>query len=66
MRNNRRSAYGREGTTANEHLEHSEVHKARSKKSGGLVALKKIIMHNEKDGVSSRGPCMKICVIMLT
>ncbi|KAK8047241.1 hypothetical protein PG996_015305 [Apiospora saccharicola] len=28
----------------------SEVHKARSKKSGSLVALKKIIMHNEKDG----------------
>ncbi|KAK8001419.1 hypothetical protein PG991_013641 [Apiospora marii] len=27
-----------------------EVHKARSKKSGSLVALKKIIMHNEKDG----------------
>ncbi|KAI1339039.1 Pkinase-domain-containing protein [Xylariaceae sp. FL0016] len=27
-----------------------EVHKARSRKTGGLVALKKIIMHNEKDG----------------
>ncbi|KAK8111836.1 kinase-like domain-containing protein [Apiospora kogelbergensis] len=27
-----------------------EVHKARSKKTGSLVALKKIIMHNEKDG----------------
>lgn len=32
----------------------SEVHKARSKKSGSLVALKKIIMHNEKDGVSDQ------------
>lgn len=32
----------------------SEVHKARSKKSGSLVALKKIIMHNEKDGVSNQ------------
>lgn len=29
----------------------SEVHRARSKKTGALVALKKIIMHNEKDGV---------------
>ncbi|KAI0129967.1 Serine/threonine-protein kinase bur1 [Xylariales sp. AK1849] len=27
-----------------------EVHKARSKQKGNLVALKKIIMHNEKDG----------------
>ncbi|PGH16910.1 CMGC/CDK protein kinase [Polytolypa hystricis UAMH7299] len=27
-----------------------EVYKARSKKSGALVALKKILMHNEKDG----------------
>lgn len=27
-----------------------EVHKARSKSNGTLVALKKIIMHNEKDG----------------
>ncbi|KAL1958315.1 hypothetical protein VTO42DRAFT_4632 [Malbranchea cinnamomea] len=27
-----------------------EVYKARSKKTGGLVALKKILMHNEKDG----------------
>ncbi|KAI0422103.1 kinase-like protein [Xylaria grammica] len=27
-----------------------EVHKARSRKTGALVALKKIIMHNEKDG----------------
>ncbi|KAL1851436.1 serine/threonine protein kinase, CMGC, CDC2/CDK subfamily [Diaporthe australafricana] len=27
-----------------------EVHRARSRKSGALVALKKIIMHNEKDG----------------
>jgi hypothetical protein len=33
----------------------SEVHKARSKGNGGLVALKKIIMHNEKDGV---GDCL--------
>lgn len=30
----------------------SEVYKARSKKDGSLVALKKILMHNEKDGVS--------------
>lgn len=30
----------------------SEVHRARSKKTNALVALKKIIMHNEKDGVS--------------
>ena len=30
----------------------SEVHRARAKKTGALVALKKIIMHNEKDGVS--------------
>jgi len=28
-----------------------EVHRARSKKTGAHVALKKIIMHNEKDGV---------------
>ena len=28
-----------------------EVHKARSRRNGSLVALKKIIMHNEKDGV---------------
>ncbi|KAI9786860.1 MAG: serine/threonine protein kinase, CMGC, CDC2/CDK sub [Geoglossum umbratile] len=27
-----------------------EVHKARSKKTGAIVALKKILMHNEKDG----------------
>ncbi|KAF3760209.1 hypothetical protein M406DRAFT_15045, partial [Cryphonectria parasitica EP155] len=27
-----------------------EVHRARSKKTGAVVALKKIIMHNEKDG----------------
>ncbi|KAK4177194.1 putative serine/threonine-protein kinase bur-1 [Triangularia setosa] len=27
-----------------------EVHRARSRKTGALVALKKIIMHNEKDG----------------
>ncbi|EEH49816.1 CMGC/CDK protein kinase [Paracoccidioides brasiliensis Pb18] len=27
-----------------------EVYKARSKKSGAIVALKKILMHNEKDG----------------
>ena len=33
-------------------LAYSEVHRARSKKTGALVALKKIIMHNEKDGVS--------------
>lgn len=29
-----------------------EVHRARSKRTGAVVALKKIIMHNEKDGVS--------------
>lgn len=29
-----------------------EVHRAKSRKTGKLVALKKIIMHNEKDGVS--------------
>lgn len=28
-----------------------EVYKARSKKDNSLVALKKILMHNEKDGV---------------
>lgn len=27
-----------------------EVHRARSKKTGSVVALKKILMHNEKDG----------------
>ncbi|KAI0547266.1 kinase-like protein [Xylaria curta] len=27
-----------------------EVHKARSRRTGAIVALKKIIMHNEKDG----------------
>ena len=31
----------------------SEVHRARSKRTGALYALKKIIMHNEKDGVSA-------------
>lgn len=30
-----------------------EVHRARARKTGAVVALKKIIMHNEKDGVSS-------------
>lgn len=30
----------------------SEVYKARSKRYGSVVALKKILMHNEKDGVS--------------
>jgi hypothetical protein len=29
----------------------SEVHKARRKTTGELVALKRILMHNEKDGV---------------
>lgn len=29
----------------------SEVHKARSRRTGAMVAMKKIIMHNEKDGV---------------
>lgn len=32
----------------------SEVHRARSRKTGTLVALKKIIMHHEKDGVCNR------------
>lgn len=32
-------------------LESSEVHRAKSKKTGAIVALKKILMHNEKDGV---------------
>lgn len=31
---------------------HSEVYKARSKATGDILALKKILMHNEKDGVS--------------
>ena len=30
-----------------------EVHRAQSKKTGAMVALKKIIMHNEKDGVGT-------------
>ncbi|CRK17552.1 hypothetical protein BN1723_017551, partial [Verticillium longisporum] len=39
-----------------------EVHRARSRKTNALVALKKIIMHNEKDGVGqtqfiARRPC---------
>jgi hypothetical protein len=29
----------------------SEVYKARSRRDGSIVALKKILMHNEKDGV---------------
>lgn len=33
-----------------------EVHRAKAKKTGAIVALKKIIMHNEKDGVSQRRP----------
>lgn len=32
-------------------MAHREVHKAKSHKTGALVALKKILMHNEKDGV---------------
>lgn len=32
---------------------HREVYRARSKKSGAIVALKKILMHHEKDGVCS-------------
>lgn len=31
----------------------SEVYRARSRKTNELYALKKIIMHNEKDGVRS-------------
>lgn len=30
---------------------YSEVYKARSKKDNAVVALKKILMHNERDGV---------------
>ena len=30
-----------------------EVHRGKSKKTGAMFALKKIIMHNEKDGVST-------------
>jgi hypothetical protein len=33
----------------------SEVHQARSRKTGAVVALKKILMHNEKDGVRHTG-----------
>lgn len=33
-----------------------EVHRAKAKKTGAVVALKKIIMHNEKDGVSRVQP----------
>lgn len=33
-------------------LSHSEVHKARNKFNGQMVALKRILMHNEKEGVS--------------
>lgn len=32
----------------------SEVHRARSRKTNEVYALKKIIMHNEKDGVRFR------------
>ena len=32
-------------------MAYREVHKAKSHKTGALVALKKILMHNEKDGV---------------
>lgn len=32
----------------------SEVYKARSKRSRTILALKKILMHNEKDGVGFR------------
>ena len=32
-------------------LLYSEVYKARSKKDTSVVALKRILMHNEKDGV---------------
>ena len=35
---------------------YSEVHRARSRKTGALVALKKIIMHHEKDGVGAHSP----------
>jgi serine/threonine protein kinase len=33
-----------------------EVHRARSRKTGASVALKKIIMHHEKDGVGKLSP----------
>lgn len=32
---------------------HREVYKGQSRKGGDIVALKKILVHNEKDGVSS-------------
>lgn len=39
-------------TPTNEaNIEYSEVHRAKSRKTGAVVALKKILMHNEKDGV---------------
>jgi serine/threonine-protein kinase BUR1 len=31
--------------------QYSEVHMAKSRRNGAIVALKKILMHNEKDGV---------------
>ena len=31
----------------------SEVYRGRSRKAGSIVALKKILVHNEKDGVSA-------------
>ena len=34
----------------------SEVYKARTKRTGSIVALKKILMHHEKDGVSLTPP----------
>lgn len=35
-------------------LFYSEVHKARNKRTGEFVALKRILMHNEKEGVNSK------------
>lgn len=32
-------------------LEYREVYKGRSRRTGAVFALKKILMHNEKDGV---------------
>ena len=43
-----------------------EVYKARSLKDGSAVALKKILMHNEKDGVSGSKLPLSLVHMMLT
>jgi hypothetical protein len=35
-------------------LLYREVHKARNKRTGEFVALKRILMHNEKEGVNAK------------